>query len=342
MTGAELAERCNTDPRTAALHYASLGWPVVPTAGIISGHCGCRAGANCDQHVGKHPLCRGGTAGASIDPRTIRQWYEAWPWAGVGIITGHRSGLLVVDVDPKHGGRESMARLAAEGIDLSATLTSHTGGGGEHHLWLGPPEPKRWPSTIGAIPGLGDLPGIDLRGNGVMIVAAPSAHESGQRYQWDPTSPAAQPLPSAVVDVLPDSGPGRTHRPTASAPATDRHGVTAYAAAALRGEVNNVLRARPPSSERARDGERDKTLNLAALSLGNLIGGGQLPRRLVEDELLGAARQVGLGDAEARRTIRSGIEAGITRPCFPGDRRGRGEPIGAPTRPTQGRPTPRR
>ena len=42
----------------------------------------------------------------------IRGWWETWPNAMIGLVTGARSGLYVVDIDVKEG-RDGMAAYRA-------------------------------------------------------------------------------------------------------------------------------------------------------------------------------------------------------------------------------------
>jgi hypothetical protein len=79
-----------------------------------------------------------------------------------------------------------------------------------------------------------------------------------------------------------------------------------YAEAALRGELERI--------RRAPVGARNHTLNAAAFSIGTLVGAGLLAGSDVSTSLLRAALAVGLSDSEARRTITSGLEAGIRQP----------------------------
>lgn len=79
-----------------------------------------------------------------------------------------------------------------------------------------------------------------------------------------------------------------------------------YAEAALRAETDAV--------RAAVEGTRNNQLNRSAYSLGQLIGSGMLDRTRVEAELLQAARESGLSPAEATATLRSAINAGITKP----------------------------
>lgn len=72
-----------------------------------------------------------------------------------------------------------------------------------------------------------------------------------------------------------------------------------YLEAALKNEADRVLR--------ARDGERNDTLNKSAFSLGKLAGSG-LSQSRIEGTLLCAAIAVGLPAKEAERTIQSGLK----------------------------------
>src|SRR5262245_5782950 len=85
-----------------AVHYASLGWPVLPLHNAVAGG-GCSCGhANCDAR-GKHPRTKRGVKEASIEPKQIEAWWRKWPEANIGVATGSASGLLVIDLDSLQG-----------------------------------------------------------------------------------------------------------------------------------------------------------------------------------------------------------------------------------------------
>src|SRR5437879_6578133 len=44
----------------------------------------------------------------------VRGWFRQWPEAGIGVVTGAISGLVVVDVDAGHGGTEALEQLERE------------------------------------------------------------------------------------------------------------------------------------------------------------------------------------------------------------------------------------
>jgi hypothetical protein len=284
-------------PLPVALGYAARGWAVFPLHTIISARCSCRR--DCP-HPAKHPVARHGLHDATADERTIRSWWDRWPWANIGVATGTASGIVVIDVDPAHGGTHSLAHLQSLMGSLPDTLTARTGGGGVHLLYAHPGGEIR--NTAGRLPGITDpLPGIDLRGDGGYIVAAPSRHRSGAAYSWvDPTAPLAD-------------APRWLRPPVHRTFVTGQFGARTAGGAASRYGLSAV-RAEVAAIRHAPMGERNNRLNRAAFCLGMLIAGGELDEDLVQDELLAAALDVGLPDREATASIRSGVHAGFRQP----------------------------
>jgi len=276
----------------AALGYAEAGWAVLPVAA-----------------KGKHPLTRHGVHDASVDASEIGRWWRRWPGANVGIATGARSGVAVVDVDVKGGGRASVLALDIARHVLPPTRLAFTGGGG-YHLYFRQPAKLAIPNTVGRLPNVGPAPGVDLRGDGGYVVAPPSVHASGIPYQWHPAP--LMPLPAwACAPAAPERRP-----PAHVAPPATR--TRAYGSAALARELASV-RTLPV-------GRRNDGLNRAAFSLGRLVGGGHLQEGVVCEALLAAALATGLDEREAKRTIRSGLGAGKAVPrraAVKGDQRGR-------------------
>jgi putative DNA primase/helicase len=94
----------------------------------------------------------------------------------IGILTGSETGVFVVDIDPRHHGDVSLNQLQFEHGALPKTLTAATGGGGIHYLFKIPPgvSVKNSAGKLG--------PGIDIRGDGGLIVVEPS-RTTGD-YKW--------------------------------------------------------------------------------------------------------------------------------------------------------------
>jgi len=146
--------------QAAALAYVARGWSVIPL----------------EPH-GKCPLVAWLDFQSRIaSAREISDWFQRWPDANVGIVTGRVSRLVVVDIDVHHGGLESLAKLERVHGPLARTVEASTGGGGRH-LYFAHPD-----GTLRNRVGL--HPGIDLRADGGCVVAPPSVHPSGRRYAW--------------------------------------------------------------------------------------------------------------------------------------------------------------
>lgn len=159
----------------AAQGYALRGWSVIPM-----------------QPRGKRPLVAWRVfQQAPAEAADIARWFAHWPDANVGLVTGQVSGLVVADVDPRHGGADSLAAAEAAHGPLPPTVEAATGGGGRHLYFA---HPGRVVANRVAL-----RPGIDLRGDGGCVVAPPSVHPSGRRYAWvagrAPGQLALAPLP---------------------------------------------------------------------------------------------------------------------------------------------------
>jgi hypothetical protein len=158
----------------AALEYAARGWPVLALHGIRDGRCTCRRRACASP--GKHPRSPHGVTEATTDPDVLHGWWRRWPDANVGVVTGPRSGVVVLDIDPRHGGDVSVDELTAAYGSLPPTAESRTGSGARHLYYAHPGTPV--PNAVGI------APGFDLHGDGGYMVAPPSRHASGADYAW--------------------------------------------------------------------------------------------------------------------------------------------------------------
>jgi hypothetical protein len=134
---------------------------------------------------GKAPLTYSGFWDATMDARRIKAWWNRWPYANVGVPTGERSGLLILDVDPRDDGLESLAALERTGGPLPATAKTRTGGGGVH-VFFRYPAGERVRNSTGRLG-----PGLDVRGEGGYVVVPPSRTRGA--YEWLDSSPASGP-----------------------------------------------------------------------------------------------------------------------------------------------------
>ncbi|GAA3727559.1 bifunctional DNA primase/polymerase [Streptomyces tremellae] len=119
---------------------------------------------------------------ATTDVDLVRQWWAEQPDANIGAPCALNS-WAVLDIDPRHGGDQSLAVLEQRVGILPGAVMQLTGGGGLHIVY-------RTPSV--ALPGtLG--PGLDVKHNGYVLLA-PSLHASGGRYRWSGDGRFRQPV----------------------------------------------------------------------------------------------------------------------------------------------------
>ena len=166
----------------------AFGWSIIPAHSVDDlGFCSCRD-SKCGA-AGKHPrISWSAYQNRKANESEVKAWAERWPDSNWCIVTGKVSGLIAVDIDPRHGGDES-SQIFPELREILAIPTpiSLTGGGGQHFLFAHPGFTV--PNAAGV------WPGVDIRGDGGYIVAPGSKHVSQRTYEWDTSAhPADMPL----------------------------------------------------------------------------------------------------------------------------------------------------
>ncbi|MCK9275034.1 MAG: bifunctional DNA primase/polymerase [Syntrophales bacterium] len=128
----------------------------------------------------------------------IREWWNQYPKAMIGVVTGPISEICVVDID-------RYAQDYSEDIELEyfpegiVTPTVQTPRGGTHLYF-------KYPEDLNLTINARALPGIDFRGRGGYVVAPPSRNGTGKGYQWveglsiDDIQPG--PLPRAYINNI--------------------------------------------------------------------------------------------------------------------------------------------
>jgi len=175
-----------------ALRYAVEGFAVFPVYEPTAvGVCSCPHGAapkigDKDHSIGKHPRTEHGCSDATTDINTIKEWWTKWPNASVGIATGKKSGLAVVDLD----GPEGIA--SGKRLGLQSMVTVLTGNG--EQLYYADPN-GLLSNSVKKL-----AVGMDTRGNGGYVVAPPSLHPNGKRYIW-----RTVPLSRTALSMLPQN-----------------------------------------------------------------------------------------------------------------------------------------
>ncbi len=198
----------------------------------------------------------------------------ASPDANRGVVTGAISQVVVLDLDSESAVEE------AKRLGLPVTLTVKTGKG-VHAYFRHPGFPISNRTAF--------RPGMDIRGDGGYVVAPGSTHPSGAVY----TIIAGDSAPLAAMPdwLRADLGIG--------GPIDD-------------GDAEAVLQDELARVADAPAGTRNDQLNRSAFALGQLAAA--LDQARVWSLLQAAALKAGLTRDEARRTIRSGWEAGLANP----------------------------
>jgi Bifunctional DNA primase/polymerase, N-terminal len=153
----------------------------------------------------------------AASPEQLASWWRRWPAANVAVITGRLSGIVVIDVDVRHGGDQALADLERRHGILPRLAVVATPSGGEH-LYLAHPGGRIANSQgrIGA--------GLDVRGDGGLILLPPSRRADGE-YRWVVGGPATSPeMPEAWVQLLrprPRQAPKGKRRPSGASQQPD-------------------------------------------------------------------------------------------------------------------------
>jgi len=290
------AEQTAPNMRAVAQFYARHGWRVFPL-----------------KPAAKVPLTEHGCLDATRDVEQVAAWWQRWPTANVGIATGAESGLLVVDIDGEEG-ELALAELTAQHGALPLVPEVITGRG--RHLYFSFDERVKNSAKR--------LPKIDTRSTGGYVVAPPSVHPDGRRYEWgagkSPRERSVAPAPEWLVELFAPRKASPTpgaYRPSPAAAPSDLDASSARYRAwfmhALEGEARDL------ASER--EGSRGSAANRSAYKLAGYLPNlphGLVTERDIELELLASCVANGLvakdGIDKVRATIRRGLEAGRSSP----------------------------
>ena len=301
-----------------ALHYARAGWSVFPL----------RLGEKISHKSAAHS--DGRKWGQTTDVNEIRRDFKQWPNANVGIVTGAVSGIFVVETDTADGhaegtdGAAELTKLEAEHGALPATREAESPSGSIHRYYNHPGfKIKTSASEIG--------PGIDVRGDGGMVVAPPSVKPGKGAYKWRNDLAIAD-APQWLLDKIvagkekPEAAPELTTTQQALATVRPPSGYVdhyaEYGAESHRGNGSGYIEATLNGAHDdvvgAPKGKRNEQLNDSSMWLGHFVGGGVLDERKVIDTLMDACATSGLladdGKHQCLATIRSGLEAGKRDP----------------------------
>jgi hypothetical protein len=171
-----------------ALDYAARGWHVFPAPPDGS-----------KKSLKSAKFSNGRAWGMTTDPDEIARDYRRWPDANIGIATGAISGVFVVEADTKEGheidGIASLRALEARHGALPPTLTAISPSGSLHWYF-------RQPADIAINNTTSKLaPGVDVRGDGGMVLAPPSLRPGKGAYVWT-SELAPTDAPSWLIELV--------------------------------------------------------------------------------------------------------------------------------------------
>jgi hypothetical protein len=244
----------------------------------------------CDGQRGKHPRGQWSRL-ATLSPRLIRAQLAGGPW-NIGVEC-KQSALLVVDEDRPGAFAEFAASI---GQTVKPTFAVDTAKG--RHWYYRQAKGAPLGNSRGQLAGHG----IDVRGggagNGGYAVGPGSVHQTGVIYTPVDSAALIRPVPSWLADVL---RPAPLPEPAAGV----RQAVSA--AGVLRGIVRVILEATPGC-------DRNTRLYWSACRAAELVSAGRVDEATATGLLVDAALHTGLTEAEACRTVASGMRTRTAHP----------------------------
>ncbi|MEI8411446.1 MULTISPECIES: bifunctional DNA primase/polymerase [unclassified Kribbella] len=281
------------DLLTAAVAATERGWSV-----FMLGRSK-RPVANCDDCRDNphdpatcgHLTCHGFYAGTT-DPDRVAQIVTAVPHGQLAVRTGAVSGLVVVDVDPAHGGSASLGELVVHQV-VPRTLWVRTGSGGVHLYYHHPG--REIPSRP-----MPNRAGIDIKADGGYVVLPPSIHHrTHQPYQWGAGLAEPVEMPSALIGAcLPIAPAVSTARPTGPISTTEAGGIS---------HPERLLDAHLDAVRHAPEGKRRTTLYGAARGVARMVAAGAISYT----DAVVALTDVGQQAEQTAREIRAAIAGGF-------------------------------
>lgn len=253
-----------TDLKQAALELAKQGVKVFPLG------------------KDKKPRTPNGFYDATANDEVIKQW----TWDGM-IGAAIAPGTVVIDVDPRNGGNETIKLFRDNGQQLPPTRVVRTMSGGFHY-YFDVPEDVTLRSKLG--------PGVDVKrtGKGYVVVPPSPGYKMVSKVQ-------AKAPEWLLAELTVEAVEGEADAPSDAKFFPWEDG-TPYGIAALEREIGRLAK--------APEGERNNTLNRAAFALSQLAAGGEISRKRAVRDLAEVSLRIGLEPKESELTIASGWKAG--------------------------------
>jgi hypothetical protein len=250
--------------------YMRFGWYLIPQA------------------RNKVPLIKAWPVEASNKNTRLSFWDRQFPDANVAVVTGQRSGVVVIDLDDEKAIERwtELRKVCGMHRDPPTVITRRG-----VHLYYRSAGGLRsaTPSKMGK--------GIDIRGENGLATLPPSVHESGHVYEW-----AGGKMPLEQLDNLPSLPPSCLNM---------LQGLDPFKGKVLKHEFVPTLDKIVDKLRGAPAGGRNRSLYNASFQAGKLVKKGDLPELDAYRHLTSEGIAIGLDRKEVMTTVRSGINDGM-------------------------------
>ncbi len=256
----------------------NTGWPVFPV------------------RENKAPATPHGFKDAETDPERVAALWQLYPAPLIGVPTGERSGLDVLDIDVKHSAARAWLQIAQ--AKMPATRIYQTRSGGFHIYFRHAPGVHNTESHIAK--------GIDTRGEGGYII-----FWFGSGLPCMDHSPVAE-WPDWLLEAL-------FYKP-------ESESLPVHVRQPFRDDGSAAQRLIARTLERvvsAADGQRQAALRAGAVTIGGALEAAGLSRTTASRMLLDAVLQAGGARVDQRNalgTIGWGLHKGAASPLILGGR----------------------
>lgn len=213
----------------------------------------------------------------TTDQEIINSWQTLYPQMKFyGVPTGTTNNILVLDVDVKDGGLETIKNYY-----VPLTQSQRTLSGGMHYIFKYPNDGKEYRGRVKFDKGL------DIRGEGNYII-----------YYGTDNTPIAEAPDWLLREAL---------HIEKSTDLSQIAGTSPEIAQGILSEACDNIRNAPP-------GESNNTLNIESYRIGQLVISNSVDYERAYIELFKAAKDRGKPDYEAEATIKSGLSGGAKNP----------------------------
>lgn len=277
----------------AANGYAARGWPVFVLGRSKRPLANCKSCRDADPSTHDREACScltcHGFYAATTNPDRLTAMLDKTPAAMLAVRTGAVSGLLVVDIDPRHDGY-------IDATLMNRTYHVATGATGWHLYYQHPG------CTIPSRPMHGK-DGVDIKADGGYVIAPPSIHPITRRpYRTLGDQGVEEMRPALRAAILRSAVPNQpsvTKTPTVAIPRPVRGGRISH--------PQRLLQANLDAIKNAPAGRRRVTLYGAARGAARIILTGAISYHDAVAALTDAGHAIGQPERDIHAAITGGF-----------------------------------